>query len=41
MANVDFTVKNGIVTGAPARITGSVEISGKDVEVMILMGAYI
>jgi hypothetical protein len=34
MADTDFKVKNGIQTG------GQVQINGKDIEIMLLMGVY-
>ena len=34
MADTDFKVKNGIQTG------GQIQINGKDIEIMLLMGVY-
>jgi hypothetical protein len=34
MADTDFKVKNGIQTG------GQIQINGKDIELLVIMGAY-
>ncbi len=35
MADLDFKVKNGI------QASGQIQINGKDLEVLIIMGAYL
>jgi len=35
MADLDFKVKNGIQAG------GQIQIQGKDLEILIIMGAYL